>query len=64
MVQNLAVFDGQLYAGGVFLEIGGERVNNLARWDGSDWHALGKGLTGADLSGVPMVNSLVVGSGS
>jgi outer membrane protein assembly factor BamB len=59
MVQSMTVFDGQLHAGGVFLEIGDERVNNLARWDGSDWHALGKGLTGADLSGVPMVNSLV-----
>jgi outer membrane protein assembly factor BamB len=58
-VRVLTVFDGQLYAGGIFLEIGGERVNNLARWDGTNWHGLGQGVTRAALAGVPTVNGLL-----
>ena len=42
-VTALAVYDGSLYAGGVFYYAGGTRVNNIARWDGSDWHIVGNG---------------------
>lgn len=36
-VYSLEPFDGELYAGGLFTEIGGINVNYLARWNGSTW---------------------------
>ena len=33
-----------LYVAGAFDEAGGVRANSIAAWDGSSWHALGKGL--------------------
>ncbi len=47
-VDALAVFDDgsgpALYAGGHFATAGGVTVNNIARWDGSSWSALGSGV--------------------
>jgi hypothetical protein len=47
-VSALVVFDDgngpALYAGGSFLTAGGVTVNRVARWDGSDWTALGSGV--------------------
>lgn len=44
----LGVFDDgsgpALYAGGNFLEAGGEDVNRIARWDGEVWSALSDGI--------------------
>lgn len=42
------VFDkkGDLYAGGNFTNAGGVTVNYIAKWDGSKWSSLGKGLDG------------------
>lgn len=38
--------DGQaLYAAGRFLTIGDVPANNIAKWDGTSWSALGNGLT-------------------
>jgi hypothetical protein len=34
-----------LYAGGLFTSAGGVQANDIARWDGTAWHALGTGLT-------------------
>ena len=36
-VYALEVFNGELYAGGVFTEIGGINASYLARWNGSAW---------------------------
>ncbi len=36
-VYSLEPFNGELYAGGLFTEIGGINVNYLARWNGSAW---------------------------
>lgn len=53
-VTTLTVFDDgsgggpALYAGGTFLTAGGTTVNNIARWDGDSWSALGSGMSGPD----------------
>ncbi len=36
---------GEVYAGGGFLEAGGQPVNNIARWTGTEWEPLGIGVT-------------------
>jgi trimeric autotransporter adhesin len=36
----------QVYAGGGFNTAGGNLVNYIAKWDGSTWQALGKGILG------------------
>ncbi|MCA3006014.1 MAG: hypothetical protein LW650_14250 [Planctomycetaceae bacterium] len=44
-VTALAVLpNGDLIAGGVFTTAGGVTVNNIARWNGSAWSAMGSGL--------------------
>ncbi|MBK8874262.1 MAG: T9SS type A sorting domain-containing protein [Bacteroidetes bacterium] len=35
---------GQLYVGGSFLYAGDSIITNIARWDGSQWHAMGSGF--------------------
>src|SRR6202158_5493601 len=49
-VLALTVFDDgrgpALYAGGRFATAGGVEVNGIARWDGTQWSALGGGVTG------------------
>ncbi len=37
---------GNLYAGGYFATAGGAPANNIARWDGATWAALGSGTNG------------------
>lgn len=39
----LAAYNGDLYAGGYFTYVNGIEVNHIARWDGSDWNAVGSG---------------------
>jgi hypothetical protein len=60
-VSALAVFDDgsgpALYAGGSFSSAGGTSVNNIARWNGSSWAALGGGVGGG---GSPPVRALAV----
>jgi hypothetical protein len=47
-VYALAAYDDgtgpALYAGGAFSSAGGVTVNNIARWNGSAWSALGEGV--------------------
>ena len=60
-VNALAVFNGALYAAGAFVEIGGGvAANNIARWDGTAWTALGAGVEGTL---VAVVNALTVFNG-
>ncbi len=42
-VSCLAVANGQVYVGGSFESIGNIRALNIARWDGTNWWALGSG---------------------
>ncbi|MGA2508274.1 MAG: hypothetical protein ABSF80_12445 [Chitinispirillaceae bacterium] len=37
---------GNLYAGGSFDSVGGIAANNIAKWNGSSWSALGSGTSG------------------
>jgi len=45
---NAITFDanGNLYVGGSFTTAGGIPANNVAKWDGSSWSAVGGGLNG------------------
>jgi trimeric autotransporter adhesin len=49
---NALVFDasGNLYAGGIIASAGGVSVNNIVKWDGSAWSALGAGITGGTVN--------------
>ena len=47
-----------IYAGGVFDHAGGQSTNNIAKWDGSNWSALGNGITYSGDS--PFVNAISV----
>jgi|GEM_PF-2111718 len=44
-VYDFAVYQGDLYVGGLISEIDGVEMNGIARWDGSTWHDLDGGLT-------------------
>ena len=44
---------GELYAGGNFASAGNVPANNIAFWDGTNWSAMGSGVTGPNFfSGV------------
>ncbi|MGA2508123.1 MAG: T9SS type A sorting domain-containing protein [Chitinispirillaceae bacterium] len=45
---NTFAFDssGNLYTGGIFDTAGGVAMNNIAKWNGSSWSALGSGISG------------------
>ena len=43
-VLALRVYDGDLIAGGGFTTADGNVANRIARWDGSQWHAMGEGF--------------------
>ena len=57
-VRSIAVAGSDVYAGGAFTAFGPDRAEakNVARWDGSAWHALGAGADGP-------VNALVMAGG-
>ncbi|MGC8737777.1 MAG: InlB B-repeat-containing protein [Candidatus Hydrogenedens sp.] len=38
--------NGNIYAGGQFQYAGNVSANNIARWDGTNWHSLGTGING------------------
>jgi hypothetical protein len=48
----LAVANGDLIAGGRFTTAGSASANQIARWDGSAWSALGSGMSQAGPDGV------------
>jgi len=44
-VYSLAVFGGELYAGGNFTTAGGNAANYIAKWNGTSWSAVGVGMS-------------------
>lgn len=57
-VTTLAIFDGDLVAGGAFTNAGGTGVGCIAKWDGSSWKKLGSGVSGG-LYGLTSVLAMV-----
>lgn len=44
-VHAIAAHDNKIYVGGNFSQAGNIAANNIARWDGENWQALGAGLS-------------------
>lgn len=45
-VNAIATEANMVYAGGIFTNAGGVSANNIARWNGTSWSALGSGIPG------------------
>ncbi len=60
-VLSLAIWEGDLVAGGQFYWIGLEEVNFIVRWDGSAWHTFS---SGGQIGVGHRVNSLMSWNGS
>ncbi len=43
-VRTMVVWNGELYAGGLWVHSGGITTNRVARWDGRKWNPLGAGF--------------------
>ncbi len=54
-VDCFLVDGNDLYIGGTFTEVGGKTVNHIARWDGSQWHDVGGGISLNSTNYVPRV---------
>ncbi|RMI09351.1 MAG: hypothetical protein D6681_07210, partial [Calditrichaeota bacterium] len=57
MVMNA---QGELYIGGSFSNAGTVEVNNIAKWNGSQWESLGEGITGSRGNIVPSVSTMLL----
>ncbi|MFH1143221.1 MAG: FlgD immunoglobulin-like domain containing protein [Candidatus Eisenbacteria bacterium] len=62
VVHVLALFKGDLVAGGDFSRAGDTPAANIARWDGVEWHAFGDGIEGEVFSLAVHDGMLVAGS--
>jgi len=66
-VNALTVFDdgngAALYAGGVFVAAGGVPANDIAKWDGSNWSAVGSGVGSSSVDGVLALTTFDDGAG-
>ena len=56
-VNDIHIFNDELYVGGYFLESAGAPGNHIARWDGSKWSRLGYGMFGGQVCGMAVHNS-------
>ena len=53
LVRSLAVFQGELYAGGDLVAFSGDPADWIARWTGTAWAPLGQGLNGVPFTLLP-----------
>ena len=60
-VNSIEVYNGALYAGGRFYGCGSIATGNIAKWDGTNWSALGQGVSGFVYSMHTSGTSLYVG---
>jgi len=63
MVRAIAVNGNDLYASGTFLASGTIKATRVARWDGTNWWALGSGMKGTNDSVTTTVSALAISSG-
>ena len=64
-VNGLAVSGSTLYVGGDFTMAGGATANYIAQWNGSNWSALGSGVSGMGNDGSgPYISALAVSGGT
>jgi hypothetical protein len=47
IVYALVVSGSDLYVGGNFVQAGGNAANSVAKWDGTNWSAVGTGMNGS-----------------
>ena len=61
-VKSMAFYNNNLYIAGIFTGISDvvPFLYNIAKWDGSNWSALGGGLSGSGEAIFPINNSLIV----
>ena len=52
----ICIHGPDVYVGGSFTEIGGVPANNVAKWNGTNWSALGAGVSGGFL---PEIHALI-----
>lgn len=45
-VNAIAIYNGDIYAGGEFTIAGGNSISFIAKWDGTQWTSLGSGVNG------------------
>ena len=57
----LAVYEGDLYAGGTFDSAGGVPAPGISRWDGRNWHDVAGGVSGRVHDLLVFDNELIVG---
>jgi len=60
-VDALTVYGGDLIAGGHFDAAGGTACGRIARWDGSNWQPLGKGLDNSAFALTVVDDKLIAG---
>jgi hypothetical protein len=60
-VYSLAVFNGDLYVGGIFTSAGVSNIAYIAKWDGTSWMAVGSGLNDAVMAMTVYGGSLYAG---
>ncbi len=60
-IYSMAVYNNELYVGGVFDTINGIAVNNIAKFDGTNWYPVGSGINGTSYVMHVYNNELYVG---
>jgi hypothetical protein len=61
-INALAVYNGELIAGGQFVNAGGVTVNNIARWDGTTWTDVSGG-TNSIVAALTVYNGQLIAGG-
>ncbi|HET6261610.1 MAG TPA: hypothetical protein VFG99_05155, partial [Chloroflexia bacterium] len=63
-ITTLAVSGSNVYAGGDFDEAGGVAAHYIARWNGTQWSALGSGMEGGTVHAIAVLGSNVYAGGN